>query len=442
MFEEALRRADIVFGNLTETDEGIITLGNGDMQAVLHREKDDIVIRLAKNDIWDRRLDTSKDTPLISIDELTEKILAEGDSFSDEIRKWISEYPSYVDHVYPCPVLCAKIQINMPESTNETHRLSLRKGALYSCNLCMRIDANHNCFVLENLTDDLKVSLIPANQIEMDAPETGEFDGIQYILQTLPEDIDVPAWYFAVAFKRIGGSVCASIATSQDKQTCLDEAMTCVKRFEKESFWNEHIRWWEEFWSVSGIELEDHFLESPWYRSLYLLACACRPGKTVPGLYVGISKDQAPWHGDYHWDWNMQMTFWGCYAANHPDLCEPYDTIVLSLLKRAEWLAEKLYNVEGAFFPVTSFLGEPEDPATCKANNNRMSLVNDWGRMLGNAGFVVQNLWRHYLFTHDRKLLEHIYPVLYKTAMFYLNYGKLYPSVSPEHWRNKQFLKT
>ena len=444
----ALRRADVVLGELTDRDDGIVTLGNGDVQAVVSREGEGIVVRLAKHDVWDRRMDTSEDVPLLSVEELTAKVMAEGDAFGDEMRRWLSHYPSYERHPYPCPVLCAKVCIAAPVTTTESHRLSLCDGALYShlaggC-LRMRVDANCNCLVIDTLDSGQEVSLVPSALAEMDAPETGERDGTQYILQTLPGDGDVPAWHFAVALRRCGTAVFVSVATSKDRQGCFEEALSCVLEGDcfvprndtprEPSLWDNHLRWWREFWSASGIALEDHFLEGYWYRSLYLLACVCRPGKAVPGLYAGIHKEAAPWHGAYTWDYNMEMTFWGCYAANHPEMGEPYDTEVLRLLKRAQWLAKTLYNVDGAFYPIWSAFDEPEDPATCTANNHRMSLQNNWGRMLGTTGFVIQNLWRHYLFTQERTLLERIYPALYHVAMFYVNYGKLFPSNSPEHW--------
>ena len=65
-----------------------------------------------------------------------------------------------------------------------------------------------------------------------------------------------------------------------------------------------------------------------------------------------------------------------------------------------------------------------------------------WGMHLGAGGWLCQHLWDHYTFTMDRKYLERVYPIMLKSAQFYLdwlvkdpNTGKLVsgPASSPEN---------
>ena len=57
---------------------------------------------------------------------------------------------------------------------------------------------------------------------------------------------------------------------------------------------------WSEYWNASGVALDDDELEAIWYRNLYFLRCATRPGVTCPGLFANWSyRDKgSAWHGD------------------------------------------------------------------------------------------------------------------------------------------------
>jgi len=109
---------------------------------------------------------------------------------------------------------------------------------------------------------------------------------------------------------------------------------------------------------------------------------------------------------------------------------------MLSYLNRARWIAKKIYDVEGAFYPHVIYYGEPEEPSNCKARNGRQYFHNVWGRTLGNTAMAVQNMLLHWYYDPSAELLEKIYPVLRESADFYYNLGDLREAttVSPEHW--------
>jgi len=163
-----------------------------------------------------------------------------------------------------------------------------------------------------------------------------------------------------------------------------------------------------------------------------------------PGLFASLINNRPAWHGDYHLNYNLQQTFWSAYPSNYPELAEPYNTLIFNYLPRAQWLAKKLFEVKGAYYPHVLYAYEPSGPDSCKSKNKRQYFHFTWGRTLGVTAFTVQNMWWYYLYTMDKNFLRNrAYPVLREVAKFYSEFMQktfkeegtrnLYPTVSPEH---------
>ena len=76
-FPKALDAAAIAVERLDDIREHSLILGNGDVNALLYSDGSTLALRLTKNDVWDARLDTSSDPPLLPIARIKE--LAKGD---------------------------------------------------------------------------------------------------------------------------------------------------------------------------------------------------------------------------------------------------------------------------------------------------------------------------------------------------------------------------
>jgi hypothetical protein len=208
---------------------------------------------------------------------------------------------------------------------------------------------------------------------------------------------------------------------------------------------SDHEAVWSDFWSASGLEIDHTLMEQTWYRGLYFLRCVSKPGVVSPGLFASLTTGSPAWHGDFHTNYNIQQTYWGCFAANHPELAEPYDRLIQDYSTRAHWLARTIFDMEGAFYPHVLYAYEPPDPAQVKSPVGRQYIHHVWGFTLGVSGFTVQPLWWHYKYQPDRAFLEQTaYPAVRDVALFYADFmdqcerrdGRviLGPSVSPEHW--------
>ena len=63
-FPAALDGAAIAVPTLDGILDYSLILGNGDINALLHAEGGNLVLRLTKNDVWDARLDSKLDPPI------------------------------------------------------------------------------------------------------------------------------------------------------------------------------------------------------------------------------------------------------------------------------------------------------------------------------------------------------------------------------------------
>ncbi len=159
----------------------------------------------------------------------------------------------------------------------------------------------------------------------------------------------------------------------------------------------------------------------------YLMIASSREG-TLPANLQGIwnNSNNPPWRSDYHTDVNIQMNYWFTGPANLSDCFPPL----------AEWL-----------WSVVPVKREPTREAfgargwAHRAENGIFGgQTFKW--YLGDAPWLLQNIWDHYAFTLDREYLEtRAYPLIKEQCQFWEDVliewpnGKLVSpkSQSPEH---------
>ncbi|MBT3201926.1 MAG: hypothetical protein HN350_18655 [Phycisphaerales bacterium] len=312
----------------------------------------------------------------------------------------------------------------------------------------VRALAGRNVFLIHTADS---VTLEGVKSADIEAFSTGRRDGVHWVTQDLPGDEDWPGMRFAIALSADSKTnrKAVAIVTSREAKDPLATAVALARQTLKgdpASVIASHEARWRRFWSASGVDLGKGLLGETWYRNLYFLRCVTKSGVVCPGLFAGLIGDKPAWHGDYHTNYNIQQTFWTAYVTNHPELAEPYDRLVSEYLPRARWLARKVFDCRGAYYPHTLIAYEPPDPAKCKSPNGRQRIHHIWGFTQGVNGFTAQPLWWHYKYAPNRDLLAKVvYPVIRDVAIFQADFadtckrdrfGKvvLGPSVSPEHW--------
>ncbi len=189
---------------------------------------------------------------------------------------------------------------------------------------------------------------------------------------------------------------------------------------------------WKEYWSKSGVLLDDQFLERMWYQNLYFLNCATKDGATTPGLFANWSYDKigTAWHGDYHMNYNTQQPFWVTFSSNHLEKNLPYVNLIEKLMPVSKRWANEYYELPGAYFPHSAY------PIEMTMNAYP---VPTWGWEIAETPWAVQGLWWHYLYSGDIEFLKNRAFEPMKAAVEFLVAYMKRPEASGPQWKDNKF---
>ncbi len=169
----------------------------------------------------------------------------------------------------------------------------------------------------------------------------------------------------------------------------------------------------------------------------YLLIAASREDSPLPANLQGIWNDNLAcnmgWTCDYHLDINTQQNYWMANPANLAECNSPLFHFIRKLSEEGSKTARNVYGAGGWTAHTMTNVWGYTSPG---------SGVN-WGLHPTGGAWLATHLWRHYQFTQDKNFLaEEAYPLLKKTARFFMDYmvedprfGYLVtgPSTSPEN---------
>lgn len=195
---------------------------------------------------------------------------------------------------------------------------------------------------------------------------------------------------------------------------------------------NHSQKIWNDYWSKSGVKLDDPFLEQMWYRNLYFLNCATKDGATTPGLFANWSYNNigTAWHGDYHMNYNTQQPFWVTFSSNHLEKNLPYVDLIEKLMPVSKLWAKEYYELPGAYIPHSAY------PVDMTMNPYP---VPTWGWEIVETPWAVQGLWWHYLYSGDVDFLkDRAYEPIKAAVEFLVAYMKR-PEASGPHWNDDKF---
>ncbi|MCK4417125.1 MAG: glycoside hydrolase N-terminal domain-containing protein [Candidatus Latescibacteria bacterium] len=451
-------------------------IGNGQMGALVY-QPEGMEFGITKQDVWDRRI--------FPCELLPHRKVMEGLRSKDE-RLWekLNEECVLSQAPYPNPKPCGKLRIGIekgndalpPEATisSAQQRLSLHDAVViaeYETNVKRTrinsfIDAHSNMMVARCEDDWLSLyrgTLTQTIELHRGAdpilgtePTVGfdhkhfwiEYlfpDGFKYVMlatvDSLAYEIKKKDRYTASALLNLDYSdgkpkqytIFLTVVTSGETKDPLQKAKesvdaACARGYQ--AILSEHGKWWHDFWSKSFIELDDDFIENLWYFQLYQFASSSQ-GKIAPGLQgLWYLRDESGWHGDYHGDINMVMSYWPIFSSNHLELGEPYFETFHRMLPTVKEQTWELYNIDGAKYPIATII-----------DSGREITPTYYRYIQCSSGFYAQLYWWGYLYTQDKKFLkERAYPVMKECTKFYQGYlsideqGKyyIYPSWSPE----------
>ena len=436
-YPEALLDAGVTLSKMADGQSESLIIGNGDLYGIVWADDGGLQLRITKNDIWDARVDTSKDGPLPKVNVRTRAVSGS-----------TGAPPSYAN-AYPQPLCAATIRI--------AGTSPVAQGVLDLQHAVATLTAGNGDKTSVRVLADRNVILIDTKEVlSIKVGHGGQFgttDGVNWEKVVLPADVDYQGMEYCVAVAGTPNTKVVALVTSFDITTrsVLDAAIALAKKTAADlerspgQLIAGHENAWRDYWAHSGVELADRDLQHWWYRMMYFARTVSQPGgKFPPALMPPLATDETPWHADFHFNYNSWQPFWSVISANQPALADPWIAYVSRLLPRAQWQAKEVFDCEGVYYSISQFLHEP-DPAACKSVNKRSLVMSPWGMTIGMVGMTAQNLWHKHLCDPNQAYLEtYIYPSLREAARFYLSFMKqcgkdaegkvlLGPSYSPEH---------
>jgi len=397
--------------------------GNGDIGLTMTPSEGKVVFYVGKNDFW-RAVESYPDGKIALPGGLT--------LTSDLIQE--STY-----HAEQLPGT-AQLNASFGEPGNELR-------------LCVWVPALENKVVIEmEASKETRLNLeLWAQEGSGSEVEKGTEKGCAWVHRSFDKHIENLKWptHIAMAMNHQNGelvlqpgqryTLVLTAYTNHDakqwhQKAVKDASSVTEKKLAKAK--KQHQQWWNDFWALSSIRMDDEMLEKYYYQSQYLFACASREGKFAPGLWGPfITSDNPSWAGDYHLNYNYQSPYWASFSSNHLSLTENYDEPMLAYMERGRQHAWNICKCRGILYPVG--LGPkglcsstwPKDQAQMDkwyggASNTIEDGVQFW-RQKTNASFVAANMMMHFYSTYDKAYARKIYPFVLACADFWEDYLQL-----------------
>lgn len=461
-------------------------LGNGALGAVVTTRPGAVVVHFGHNNVWDIRIEENHKEELGRFEELFARLkqIPEHYASLDE-EEWYREYKKMAEenysYPYPRPMPCGSLLLGFDRRVTELlgHRLDIADGV---CEIYFRSGQATATLVLfvdqhmDRLWADLRFSehsgnsilnrirLLPDPETPTAFPEPEVFFDAEAkqlsFRQTLPAAAGgeaEAAGTRARAF-RLSARLCCEMPLEESgsvrevKLGAAAEFSLCVQLDEGLDAVVPDLRQplascskasllaaadssesaWIDYWSRSGVAIEDEWLEKTWYRNLYFFNCSVSPAAACPGLFANWSygKIGAEWHGDYHMNYNTQQPFWVSFSSNHADKHLAYVNMVDHVLPVSRQWASEYYGMRGAYFPHSAYPVE-------------MTMmpypVPHWGWEICETPWTVQSLWWHYRYTMDREFLAQRAFIPMKEAVLFMADYMNRPDTRGEQWGDDKY---
>jgi alpha-L-fucosidase 2 len=247
-------------------------------------------------------------------------------------------------------------------------------------------------------------------------PTTGTNGQASYWAQDMPT-----GGQYAVAWRDLAGAqgkrwILISIAFTPDARQAVARASQEVLRWQAEDIpklVTSHQQWWAGYYPASFVSVPDTRLESLYWMEMYKLAAATRPDKPPITLQGCWSPDgvMPPWSDDYHWNINVEMTYWPIYTANRLAYGEPLYDMIDRARPGLRQFCRSFFEREGEFL--------------CHATDIDCNPVYDWasGQLEFNGlPWMCHHYWLHWRYSQDRDFLRNrCLPLMKESVRVYLD---------------------
>jgi alpha-L-fucosidase 2 len=164
-----------------------------------------------------------------------------------------------------------------------------------------------------------------------------------------------------------------------------------------------HLQWWRAFWATSSIELPDAAIRRHYALAQYFYGAASRrgaPPMPLQGVWTADAGALPPWKGDFHFDLNVEMSYWAYLQAGHFDEGAAYLDFMWSLVPAHRRFAARFFDTPGIVVPgVMALDGQP---------------LAGWGQYSLSpvqGAWVADAFYRHWRYIADARFLaDRAYP--------------------------------
>ncbi len=379
-------------GVITNWDEAL-PLGNGTLGCLIYGENE-LRFAVDRLDLWDNRQSETSKGKDFNYKTLVECLNGgeEGWQRKREIFEFNAKYP------YPTKLSAGRIELelgkkiesfasilNLAEAKAEVKANDVSVEAFVSATKKIGVikitgeytlnlhipkyfsgDKDGRCVTSSGLTTNEGVAQIidngclgyPRSEVITD----GEFT--YYTQDTLTD------YSFAVILftkKKEGyDEIYYTVATTDDSEDYLAQGKKLLMEsagLGYERLFTDHKKWWRRYWRKSQIHIPDKELLKAYYTSWYLFASTSRKGgypMPLQGVWTADSDAIPPWNGDYHYDTNVQMSYWGYGRANRLEEGKVLVDYLWKNRKTFQRFAKSFYRVEGYMLPACATIeGKP-----------------------------------------------------------------------------------
>jgi hypothetical protein len=459
-----------------------LLLGNGDLGVSVWAEGDTLVFSLGKNDVWDRRFNTSHDKPVVNLDQVIDRVTRGEWDFKNFYH---SQPSAHNFSPTPKPVgqlrlsglgAITNLQLRLDDATltfdtpagpatvfveRERNLLLVRLPVRAAEGLRAELfrprepldfwnKANKASFrdhpTRENARDPQNAPLEP--------PETGIAGKAFWLRQRIPADPTFPQGFAVVAAAALAGAT-GKIESESDRIACqvdtalgpwvtlavavrttsdrdanlLDATVRLAERALKEKWRIVHTRHahaWNRFWSRSTIEIK-----------------ASDPADTVTAndaslaeqlfyrslyLLACCSRPGVTAPGIYgNWIFTDYSAWKGLYMLNYNFQQQFWPAFICNHIELAQPYFDRVTETFPRALTTTPFAFGPEAPGAYFSTTDYpirretpLFCSDLYDPSMEVSAWVVQHFWRHWQFVGDRKFLEQrTYPLLREVARFY-----------------------
>jgi alpha-L-fucosidase 2 len=345
-----------------------VPLGNGMTGGLLWGEGRVIRLSLDRGDLWDLR------TPAAYLANdwtyATIKRLVKERNQAELVRRFDAPFEEIA---YPTKLPGARLEIQLEEGRSlGAFSLDMRRAV-------GRADfTGGRAEVFFSAREPVSVAMVrgshpafrlvaPASLARLGYPpaRTGGDEGSSWIEQEAALGL---RYAVHVASRRLGGDTLVAIAISSSREGADPLALARSRTASAlargfDVALREHEAWWRTFWEASSVRVPDPRAQRHYNLVQYFYGAASRrgaPPMPLQGVWTADAGTLPPWKGDFHFDLNVQLSYWPYLQAGHFDEGTPYLDFLWDLVPEHRRFAARFFKAGGIVVPgVMALDGQP-----------------------------------------------------------------------------------